>query len=129
MDIKLMQEWIDLKGKISELETEATRLKDEASKLEELIIENMQLEAVQSLNTNGAMCYLHRSTYPRIKREFRIPAVEWARRHGLDEMVALQSQSFASWCREEIATEGSLPAELANMVESYEKTSLRIRKD
>lgn len=118
----------------NELETALGELKGQVAALKtqinESLVEQFALLGVQNMNVNGSCVYRHVDRYANAKAEFRGQLVAWARENDLDDMIVLQPARFKSWCREQLESENArgLPPEIFDMVEIFERASLRIRK-
>lgn len=122
-----LKRYLELKGELDELSEQASQRRAEMTLIESRLLEQFALNGLQSMNIDGCCVYHNVEKYANAKKEFRPQLVEWARRTGLDDMIVLQPASFKSWCREQIE-QGELPAEIAGMVDIFEKPSLRVRK-
>jgi hypothetical protein len=129
VDVRAVAAFLDaheLDGLLGKLNNQVNALKQ---LFNDQLTEQFALLGVQSMNVNGSTVYKNVERYANAKPECRRQLVEWARENGLDDMVVVQPQRFKSWCRELLEGEdGGLPAAIADMVEVFEKPSLRIRR-
>lgn len=115
----------ELDGVLAELKSQVSGLKQ---RINEKLTEQFGLLGVQSQNIDGATVYRNVEKYANAKPECRTALVAWAREQdGMEEMIVLQPAKFKSWCREQIEQE-TFPEQIAEMVNIFEKPSLRIRR-
>lgn len=116
----------ELDGIVKELGNQVGGLKQ---LINEKLTEQFGLLGLQSTNVDGQTVYRNVEKYANAKPECRQQLVAWARENGLDDMIVVQPQRFKSWCREHMeGDDGGLPVAIAEMVDVFEKPSLRIRR-
>lgn len=128
VDFDAIKRVIELDEEIGELSAKANQLKAERTRLEEMLVEQYAMNGLTSMNCDGRTLYRNVEKYANAKAECRDQIVEWARREGLADMIAVNPARFKSWCKERIQEDGNLPAEIADKVTFYERVSLRNRK-
>lgn len=99
----------------------------EAAKLEALLVEQFTLQGTQSIKRGGKTFFLQREFSATAKPESKQALVEAMRSLGLDEMIVVQPQRLASYCREMLGNEEALPAEVSPLVNIHEAMRLRMR--
>jgi len=122
--------FLDLSEQIGTMNEQLNQLKAARGKIEERLVEQFMVNNVQSMNVNGSTVYRHTEQFANCKADCRQQLVAWARENGLDEMIVVQPARFKSWCREQLNDQenGELPPAVAEMVEIFEKQSMRVRK-
>lgn len=125
--VSALLEATELDKMLGELSGQVSALKNQ---MNEKLTEQFALSGVQNMSVNGSTVYKHVEKYANAKADCRQQLVAWARANELDDMIVVQPQRFKSWCRERLEDENGrgLPEEIADMVEIFEKVSLRVRK-
>lgn len=124
-----MAELIGLIEDKRNLEAELRDLAKRIGEVEPRVAEWMLQSGVQNVRLGAVTVYKSVMTSASVKADRKREAVEAARGLGLEDLVVLQPQSFAAWCRERLAEPGStLPAELADCVNVYETVRVNVRK-
>lgn len=99
-----------------------------AAALEALLVEEFQREGTQSIKRGGKTFYLCSEVSASVIADKKAEAVEAARSLGLDYLIVLQPQSFASYAREILRdNDGKLPAEFDGLATIREVQRLRMR--
>jgi hypothetical protein len=127
VDLQAVRALLDadsLDGFLKELGNQASGLKQ---LINEKLTEQFGLLGLQSTNIDNKTIYRNVDKYANAKPECRTALVEWARENELEDMIVVQPQKFKSWCKEQIEA-GTFPEEIADMVDIFEKPSLRIRR-
>lgn len=100
----------------------------EAAKLESLLVEQFGATGTQSLKRDGKTFYLAREFQVSAIPETRDKLIEACHALDLDEMITVQPQRLASYCREMLNDiDGKLPEEIAPLVRVHEQQRLRMR--
>ncbi len=128
IDTTDLDELLQLREEIDEINAVLGERKKTLKAIESRVAEQFALNGVNSMNVNGSTIYRHTEKYANAKKEHRSELVDWARENELDDMIVLQPSSFKSWCKEQLQDAGGLPAEIAEMVDVFEKSSVRVRK-
>jgi hypothetical protein len=95
--------------------------------LSEAFAENLQASGVRNITLCGKTLYLMRKINVSIKADKKQEAVELAPRFDLNGMLCLQPQAFAAWARERIKEDGTLPAQIGELVNVYDHDELGVR--
>lgn len=124
-----MAELIDLIENKRNLQAELKEIEKRIASVEPLVAEWMLANGVQNVGLGDKTVYKSVSTNASVKADCKRQAVEAARGLGLDDLIVLQPQSFASYCREMLSdVGGELPAELRDYVNVYETVRVGVRK-
>lgn len=124
-------DFIDLTAQRDDLRDQLKKVEDQRSEVERELTERFAMNGLQSVKLKGHTIYLQVEQHASVKAEFRQDAIDAARRLELEDMITLQPQRFAAWCREQLrdeATGGKLPTEFEGLVTVYEKASMRMRR-
>lgn len=122
-------ELVELTDRKRELEQELSGVKKRIDAIEPLVAQWMIETGVQNIGLGDKTVYQRIQTGASVKPEFKREAVAAARKLGLEDLIVLQPQSLASYCREMLQDPGSeLPIELRDLVNVYETTRVSIRK-
>lgn len=107
---------------------ESNHHKAEAAKLETLLVEQFGANGTQSIKRDGKTFFLQREFSATAVPDQRQALVEVMRELGHDEMIVVQPQRLASWCREMLGDEATgLPEEVKPLVRIHEAMRLRMR--
>ena len=112
----------------AELDDQLKRCKAELAEMEMRLVEKFAMEGISNVKVDGSTVSRRIEKHYSISPGHRAAVTEWARANGLDEMIAVNSRSFGSWCRHEVEECGELPEDLRDKVQCYEKLSLRVLK-
>lgn len=124
-----MAELIDLIDDKRNLQAELRDLEKRIAEIEPRVAEWMLANGVQNVGLGDKTVYKSVQTSASVKAECKREAVDAAKALGLDDLIVLQPQSFASWCREMLSdVGGELPAELREFVNVYETVRVNVRK-
>lgn len=97
---------------------------------EEQLVEQMVAEEMQNFTRNGRQFILTSRTYANAKAGMMPAVCDWMKDNDLGDMVkeAIHPQTLQAWVKEQIEEAGSLPEELSELVNVYEKSGISIRK-
>ena len=97
---------------------------------EEQMVAAMVEEEMQNFTRNGKQFILTNRTYANAKAGMMPAVCEWMKDNGLADMVkeSIHPQTLQAWVKEQIEEAGSLPEELSELVNVYEKSGISIRK-
>lgn len=127
-----VRDFLDLTAQRDDLRGKLALIEEERGKVEARLVERFALNGVQNMKVNGATMYLNVDVHASVPPERREAALAAARSLGLDDLISLQPQRFAAWCREQLRDEttgGRLPREFEGLVNVYERPSLRVRRN
>ena len=111
-------------------ESEAKSHAAAAAALEGRLVESFVNDGTQSIKRNGKTFFLQRERNVTALPGSQPALVDVMRYLGHDEMIVVQSQRFAAWCREMLndeATGGHLPEEVLPLVKIHDAMRLRMR--
>ena len=97
---------------------------------EEQLVSAMVEEEMQNFTRNGRQFILTNRTYANAKAGMMPAICDWMKGHELGDMVkeSVHPQTLQAWVKEQIEEAGSLPEELSELVNVYEKSGISIRK-
>lgn len=131
MDLDDVHRYVELRRRQSELESEASGVKEEADQIEQRLLEDFAEQGVDRMSVNGHTVYLHRQLWARVPEGVtRAEVVEALEEAGLGHFVRRQynTQTVSAWLRDLEREEEELPPELYGMIEGSERYSLRVRR-
>jgi len=128
IDFDNLQSLIEVNASIDELNAQLSDRKKEREHIESLLLEEFGLSGVRSMNVNGKCIYVRTDHHVSAKAECKGQLVEWAKAHGLDNIVVVQPQSLKAWATEQIQEQGALPDDLTPLVNIFDKPRVCVRK-
>lgn len=131
MDLDKLRDFVRIKRRIAELDSQLRSAKDEADRLQESLLEEYAQEGIPSITIDGMTVYMHRSIWASpaegISNDRFVGTLKSV---GLDHFVkeTYSSQTLSAYVRELMKEEESLPEELEEAIRVTEKYSLRTRR-
>lgn len=125
----LADDLVDIRTELDQIGEREKELNERKSKIEQQLIEMMVNEEVEKFTRNGNTFYPTVKTYASIKAEYKEEVFTWMKENGFADLVKEQvnAQSLTSWYKEQ-TEEGELPEEISEMLSTYDKTSITVRK-
>lgn len=113
-----------------EIEEALKEINELIAQTEEQLVNSMIEEEMQNFTRNGRQFILTNRTYANAKAGMMPKVCDWMKGHELGDMVkeAIHPQTLQAWVKEQIEEAGSLPEELSELVNVYEKSGISIRK-
>ncbi|GFP34055.1 hypothetical protein HKBW3S42_02395, partial [Candidatus Hakubella thermalkaliphila] len=118
-----------LRQEKKELEDSVKTLNKEMEEVDQSLVQAMVREELQNFTRDGQQFYLQTKTYASVMAERRLELAKWLKTHGYEDLVqeTVNPSTLAIFIREQLRKRDELPAELARLVNVYEKTTIGMR--
>ena len=123
-----VRNWLEHERQKRDLDEQLKALKAKLKTLEDAALEYLAEEGITSVKMNGSTVYMSTSTYASLSDD-KDAAMVALKEHGIGDLVkeSVNSNSLASWVREQRETEEGIPEALEPHVTISEVTRLRMR--
>ena len=120
----------DLRDQKKKTEDALKEINEMITQTEEQLVAAMIEEEMQNFTRNGRQFILTSRTYANAKAGMMPKVCDWMKDNALGDMVkeSIHPQTLQAWVKEQIEEAGSLPEELSELVNVYEKSGISIRK-
>lgn len=120
----------ELRDRKKTLEDEVKEINTAIDKTEQTLVAAMVEEETQNFTRNGRQFILTIRTYANAKSGMMPRICDWMKQNDLGDMVkeSVHPQTLQAWCKEQIEELGSLPKDLSDLVDVYEKSGISIRR-
>lgn len=127
---ELADQLVRLRAEKKRQEDELKELNAKIDEVNDRLVEMMVGAEMQSFNRAGRLFYLSTRTFASPAKDNKDALCGWLRANGYGDLVreTVYAQSLAAFVRELLDEDDELPADLADLVNVYEKTTVGIRK-
>lgn len=126
----LADRYKELRDKKNELNSQLKSLNKELEQMERDLADMMVNEEMQSFDRQGYKFYLSTRTYASPKAERKDELFAWLKTNGYGDLVkeTVHAMTLASFVKEQLEETDELPADLADLVNVYDKTGVNVRR-
>jgi hypothetical protein len=126
-DLAQFKRLFELDAKKKELEKEIKTIEEEYQKLENVLIEVMDVNDLPEMNIGNRMCYPITRRFAMISNKHK--AIEVLRKAGYNDFISegYNTQSISKLCRDLVDEHGDLPPEFKDVIKMGEAKKLGIR--
>lgn len=131
MDMSDVRQYVKLRRRQRELESEAESIKEEADKLQEALLEAFASDSIDNVTADGHVVYLHRQLWAALEPgATKEDVIAGLRASGEEHFVyeTYNHQTISAWLREKEDNDEELPESLQGVLTGVEKYSIRVRK-
>ena len=126
----LADELAELKDRKKALDDELKAVNSRIAEVEEQLANKMVEEEIQSFQRSGKTFYVTTKVFASAVPERKAELFAWLKEHGFGDMVTetVNANTLSAWVREQLEESETLPEDLEELVNVYEKTTVGIRK-
>ena len=124
---KEFKDFIDLDAKKKCLEKEVEEIKKQMAKVQDDLIENLQINEMTSIKIAGKNCYIKNMTFAIVTN--KADCINILKAGGYDDYVSenFNKQSISKLVRDQIAQHGKLPDRFGDVITAGSRSSLAVK--